>query len=209
MPDHQGRQDFPEVADEKIHIGSFNEWAPLGVSDIYSPKEEPKLRDQVMLDQAAMLKEICTLIESFGKKPAAKKVEDPFKGTSIKKGFKPGSPEAKKQVKEQGPFKPGDPLTAPAPVSKSHHCEDCGEKLEKGKCESCNGSSIEKATGWTMDKQNPQNWGEDAYYQPPSAKELKSGHATMSGEKSEVRKNDDEKEALEKAIVKSINNYLV
>jgi len=30
MPDHQGRQDFPEVADEKINIGSFNEWAPLG-----------------------------------------------------------------------------------------------------------------------------------------------------------------------------------
>ena len=82
MPDHQGRQDFPEVADEKINIGSFNEWAPLGVSDIYSPKEEPKLRDQVMLDQAAMLKEIVTMIESFGKKPTAAKVEDPFKGTS-------------------------------------------------------------------------------------------------------------------------------
>ena len=61
MPDHQGRQDFPEVADEKINIGSFNEWAPLGVSDIYSPKEEPRLRDQVMLDQAAMLKEIVTV----------------------------------------------------------------------------------------------------------------------------------------------------
>lgn len=171
MPDHQGRQDFPEVADEKINIGSFNEWAPLGVSDIYSPKEEPKLRDQVMLDQAAMLKEICTLIESFGKKPTANKVEDPYKGTSIK-----------------------------------------------------------KATGWNMDKQNPQNWGDDAYYQPPSQEEQSSGHASMSGEKSEINKGGldlmckvckskiekgggcsscAEKENLEKAIVKSINNYLV
>jgi len=193
MPDHQGRQDFPEVADEKINIGSFNEWAPLGVSDIYSPKEEPKLRDQVMLDQAAMLKEICTLIESFGKKPTATKVEDPYKGTSIK-----------------------------------------------------------KAAGWTMDKQNPEvqgeGFGNDAYYKPPSKKELATGHASMRGEKSEwgthgkpknsgVNKqkfeiNKDgfnllckvcksklekgggcsscaEKENLEKAIVKSINNYLV
>ena len=190
MPDHQGRQDFPEVADEKINIGNFNEWAPLGVSDIYSPKEEPKLRDQVMLDQAAMLKEIVSMIESFsGKKPAAKKVEDPYKGSSIK-----------------------------------------------------------KAAGWTMDKQNPEvqsgGFGNDAYYQPPSKKELSTGQASMKGEKSEwdthgrpktsgVNKQGfeksgfemcakcgdklekgggcppcDEKETLEKSIVKSINTYL-
>ena len=189
MPDHQGRQDFPEVADEKINIGGFNEWAPLGVSDIYSPKEEPKLRDQVLLDQAAILKEICTLIESFGKK-TAKKVEDPYKGSSIK-----------------------------------------------------------KATGWTMDKQNPEvqseGFGNDAYYKPPSKKELSTGHASMRGEKSEwdthgkpktsgVNKQESEKsgfdllckvcksklekgggcpscvekQAIEKSIVKSINNYL-
>ena len=42
MPDHQGRQDFPEVNDEKINIGNFKEWSRLGQADIYSPKEEPK-----------------------------------------------------------------------------------------------------------------------------------------------------------------------
>ena len=139
MPDHQGRQDFPEVADENINIGNFNEWAPLGVSDIYSPKEEPKLRDQVMLDQAAMLKEIVSMIESFSGKKADTKVEDPYKGSSIK-----------------------------------------------------------KAAGG----------GEDAYYQPSSKKERETGQASMSGEKSEVKKNYDEKEVLEKAIVKSIDTFL-
>ena len=120
MPDHQGRQDFPEVADEKINIGNFKEWSPLGQADIYSPKEEPKLRDQVMLDQEQMLKELCTLIESFNGKKADKKVEDPYKGSSIK-----------------------------------------------------------KAAGWTMDKQNPEvqgeGFGNDAYYKPPSKKELSTG----------------------------------
>jgi len=192
MPDHQGRQDFPEVADEKINIGSFKEWAPLGVSDIYSPKEEPKLRDKVLLDQAAILKEIVSMIESFSGKKADKKVEDPYKGSSIK-----------------------------------------------------------KATGWTMDKQKPDvqgdGWGNDAYYQPPSEEELSTGHATMGGEKSEwdthgkpktsgVDKQKSEinkggfdlmckvckskiekgggcsscaeKETLTKTIVKSIDNYL-
>jgi hypothetical protein len=187
MPDHQGRQDFPEVADEKINIGNFKEWSPLGQADIYSPKEEPKLRDQVMLDQEQMLKELCTLIESFNGKKADKKVEDPYKGSSIK-----------------------------------------------------------KAAGWTMDKQNPEvqgeGFGNDAYYKPPSKKELSTGHASMRGEKSEwdthgkpkksgVNKQKSEKSGFEmcakcgdkgngiekggvckacvsKSVVKSIDNYL-
>jgi len=172
MPDHQGRQDFPEVADEKINIGSFNEWAPLGVSDIYSPKEEPKLRDQVLLDQGAMLKEICTLIESFGKKPAAKKVEDPYKGTSIKKA--------------------------------------AGWTMDKNKVK------IEvNGTEYSFDKQNPQNLGDDASRSGEKSEINKGGLDLMCKVcKSKIEKGGGcpscaEKKNLEKAIVKSINNYLV
>ena len=48
MPDFKGRKDFPEVADEKIKIGDYSGTNRLAISDIYSPKGEPELRDQIM-----------------------------------------------------------------------------------------------------------------------------------------------------------------
>ena len=48
MPDFKGRKDFPEVADEKIKIGDYSGNNRLVVTDIYSPKGEPELRDQIM-----------------------------------------------------------------------------------------------------------------------------------------------------------------
>jgi len=48
MPDFKGRKDFPEVADNKIKIGDYSGMNRLSVVDIYSPKEEPELRDQIM-----------------------------------------------------------------------------------------------------------------------------------------------------------------
>ncbi|MAH51755.1 hypothetical protein CMI37_38415 [Candidatus Pacearchaeota archaeon] len=48
MPDFKGRKDFPEVADAKIKIGDYSGSNRLSVTDIYSPKAEPELRDQMM-----------------------------------------------------------------------------------------------------------------------------------------------------------------
>jgi len=48
MPDFKGRKDFPEVADDKIKIGDYSGMNRLSIVDIYSPKEEPELRDQIM-----------------------------------------------------------------------------------------------------------------------------------------------------------------
>ena len=48
MPDFKGRKDFPEVADDKIKIGDYSGMNRLSIVDIYSPKEEPVLRDQMM-----------------------------------------------------------------------------------------------------------------------------------------------------------------
>ena len=48
MPDFKGRKDFPEVADNKIKIGDYSGSNRLAVTDIYSPKSEPELRDQMM-----------------------------------------------------------------------------------------------------------------------------------------------------------------
>lgn len=48
MPDFKGRKDFPEVADEKIRIGNYGGTGLLAVSNIYSPKEEPFLRDRIL-----------------------------------------------------------------------------------------------------------------------------------------------------------------
>jgi hypothetical protein len=48
MPDFKGRKDFPEVADAKIKIGDYSGNNRLAVTDIYSPKAEPELRDQIM-----------------------------------------------------------------------------------------------------------------------------------------------------------------
>ena len=48
MPDFKGRKDFPEVADAKIKIGDYSGTNRLSVTDIYSPKAEPELRDQMM-----------------------------------------------------------------------------------------------------------------------------------------------------------------
>ena len=48
MTDFKGRKDFPEVADNKIKIGDYSGMNRLSVVDIYSPKEEPELRDQIM-----------------------------------------------------------------------------------------------------------------------------------------------------------------
>ena len=136
MPDHQGRQDFPEVADEKINIGNFKEWSPLGQADIYSPKEEPKLRDQVMLDQEQMLKELCTLIESFNGKKADKKVEDPYKGSSIKKAA--GWTMDKQNPSGEKSEKSGFEMCA--------KCGDKGNGIEKGGvCKACTMKSVVKS----------------------------------------------------------------
>ncbi len=48
MPDFKGRKDFPEVADAKIKIGDYSGTNRLAVTDIYSPKSEPTLRDQMI-----------------------------------------------------------------------------------------------------------------------------------------------------------------
>ena len=48
MPDFKGRKDFPEVADEKIRIGDYSGINRVTVTDIYSPKADPKLLDQVI-----------------------------------------------------------------------------------------------------------------------------------------------------------------
>ena len=48
MPDFKGRKDFPEVADTKIKIGDYSGTNRLAVTDIYSPKAEPTLRDQMI-----------------------------------------------------------------------------------------------------------------------------------------------------------------
>ena len=48
MPDFKGRKDFPEVADDKIKIGDYSGSNRLSVTDIYSPKAEPELRDQII-----------------------------------------------------------------------------------------------------------------------------------------------------------------
>ena len=48
MPDFKGRKDFPEVADEKIKIGVYSGINRVTVTDIYSPKGEPGLLDQVI-----------------------------------------------------------------------------------------------------------------------------------------------------------------
>ena len=48
MPDFKGRKDFPEVADDKIKIGDYSGVNRLSVTDIYSPKAEPGLKDQIM-----------------------------------------------------------------------------------------------------------------------------------------------------------------
>ena len=48
MPDFKGRKDFPEVDDKKIKIGDYNGINRLSVIDIFSPKEKPELRDQMM-----------------------------------------------------------------------------------------------------------------------------------------------------------------
>lgn len=48
MPDFKGRKDFPEVADEKIKIGDYSGINRVTVTDIYSPKGEPELRDRMI-----------------------------------------------------------------------------------------------------------------------------------------------------------------
>ena len=48
MSDFKGRKDFPEVADDKIKIGDYSGVNRLSVVDIYSPKAEPELRDQMI-----------------------------------------------------------------------------------------------------------------------------------------------------------------
>jgi hypothetical protein len=48
MPDFKGRKDFPEVADDKIKIGDYSGINRVTVTDIYSPKSEPKLLDRVI-----------------------------------------------------------------------------------------------------------------------------------------------------------------
>ena len=48
MPDFKGRKDFPEVPDDKIKIGDYSGVNRLAVTDIYSPKAEPGLKDQIM-----------------------------------------------------------------------------------------------------------------------------------------------------------------
>ena len=48
MPDFKGRKDFPEVDDKKIKIGDYSGTNRLSVVDIFSPKEKPELRDQMI-----------------------------------------------------------------------------------------------------------------------------------------------------------------
>lgn len=72
MADYKERDTFPEVPDYKVNIGENLDGGPLSVSDIYSPKPEPVLVDNVLDSSEKLLKEIVVLIDTFGKKPLKK-----------------------------------------------------------------------------------------------------------------------------------------
>lgn len=48
MAEYKERDAFPEVPDAKVTIGDYGGDSRLAVNDIYSPKEEPILRDNIM-----------------------------------------------------------------------------------------------------------------------------------------------------------------
>ena len=72
MADYKERDAFPEVPDYKINIGDNLDGGPLSTSDIYSPKSEPALIDNVLDPSEDILKEIVVLIDEFGKKTLKK-----------------------------------------------------------------------------------------------------------------------------------------
>jgi len=74
MADYKERDDFPEVPDYKINIGDNLDGGPLSASDIYSPKSEPALIDNVLDPSEEILKEIVVLIDEFGKKTLKKEL---------------------------------------------------------------------------------------------------------------------------------------
>ena len=48
MAEYKDRDAFPEVSDTKVTLGDYGGDSRLAVNDIYSPKEEPILRDNIM-----------------------------------------------------------------------------------------------------------------------------------------------------------------
>ena len=72
MADYKERDAFPEVPDYKVNIGDNLDGGSLSVSDIYSPKAEPALVDNVLDPSEEILKEIVVLIDEFGKKTLKK-----------------------------------------------------------------------------------------------------------------------------------------
>jgi len=72
MAGYKERDAFPEVPDYKINIGDNLDGGLLSTSDIYSPKSEPALIDNVLDPSEDILKEIVVLIDEFGKKTLKK-----------------------------------------------------------------------------------------------------------------------------------------
>jgi len=84
MADYKERDDFPEVPDYKVTIGDNLDGGLLSTSDIYSPKSEPALIDNVLDPSEDILKEIVVLIDEFGKKTLKKSFTKEFRaGNSV------------------------------------------------------------------------------------------------------------------------------
>jgi len=126
MPDFKGRKDFPEVADDKIKIGDYSGMNRLSIVDIYSPKEEPELRDQIMepvkgksnnydspilsqqpviiLSDVEVESNIINSIDSYLGKQEVDKSAMPFpKGGDPRKGGDPSKPRDVKGVAKATP----------------------------------------------------------------------------------------------------------
>jgi len=75
VADFKDRDAFPEVSDAKVTIGDNLDGGMLSMSDIYSPKEEPKLLDNVLNPADKLIKEIVIMIDGISKSDVAKSDE--------------------------------------------------------------------------------------------------------------------------------------
>ena len=67
MAEYKDRDAFPEVSDDKVTIGDNLDGGMLSMSDIYSPKEEPVLLDNVLDPTDKLIKEIVIMIDGINK----------------------------------------------------------------------------------------------------------------------------------------------
>ena len=73
--ENKDRDAFPEVSDDKVTIGDNLDGGMLSMSDIYSPKEEPVLLDNVLDPTDKLIKEIVIMIDGINKSAAKKSDE--------------------------------------------------------------------------------------------------------------------------------------